>query len=128
MLQIQVQKLVEDNRTLREENKVLIAEKPKRKCRAEAPDELLAHKQTITLHAHKYSMTVEMFPNTDLFSMQRPENPTPFNSRDRYLMAMTQESAFLDELYQHFPSRLHSIMESSYFSDLIRITCFTTNC
>ncbi|KAG2751662.1 hypothetical protein P692DRAFT_20706225, partial [Suillus brevipes Sb2] len=118
-LQIQVQKLAEENRTLREENKVLVAEKPKRKRRAEAPDELLAHEQTITLYARKYGMTVEMFPNSDLFSMQHPENPTPFNSRDRYLTAMTQESAFLDELYQHFPSRLHGVMESSYFSDLV---------
>ncbi|KAG2053284.1 hypothetical protein BDR06DRAFT_1008913 [Suillus hirtellus] len=79
-LQIQVQKLAEENRTLREENKVLVAEKPKRRHRTEAPDELLAHEQTITLYARKYGMTVEMFPNTDLFSKQRPENPTAFNS------------------------------------------------
>ncbi|KIK38194.1 hypothetical protein CY34DRAFT_59734, partial [Suillus luteus UH-Slu-Lm8-n1] len=118
-LQIQVQKLAEENRTLREENKVLVAEKPKRKRRAEAPDELLAHEQTITLYARKYGMTVEMFPNADLFSKQRPEKPTPFNSRDRYLTATTQESAFLDELFQHFPDRLHGVMESSYFSDLV---------
>ncbi|KAG1858283.1 hypothetical protein C8R48DRAFT_580552, partial [Suillus tomentosus] len=59
-LQVQVQKLVEDNHTLREENKVLIAEKPKQKCRAEAPDELVAHEQTITLYARKYGLTVEM--------------------------------------------------------------------
>lgn len=126
-LQVQVQKLVEDNRTLREENKVLISEKPKRKRRAEAPDELLAHEQTITLYARKYGMTVEMFPNAELLSKQHPQNPTPFNSRDRYLTALTQESAFLDELFQHFPSRLHSVMESSYFSDLVsNIICFDT--
>lgn len=69
-----------------------------------------------------------MFPNADLFSKQRPENPTAFNSRDRYLTAMTQESAFLDELFQHFPDRLHGVMESSYFSDLVRITYFNTIC
>ncbi|KAG1735008.1 hypothetical protein EDB19DRAFT_1910854 [Suillus lakei] len=102
-LQIQVQKLIEENRTLHEENKVLVAEKPKHKHCTEAPNKLLTHEQTITLHARKYGMTVEMFPNTDLFSMQ----------------SMTQESVFLDELYQHFPSHLHSIMESSYFSDLV---------
>ncbi|KAG1751723.1 hypothetical protein EDB19DRAFT_1903667 [Suillus lakei] len=118
-LQVQVQKLVEDNHTLREENKTLIAEKPKRKCCAEAPDELLAHEQTITLFARKYGLTVEMFPNSDLLSKPRPENPTPFNSRDRYLTAMVQESAFLDELFQHFPNHVHSAMESLYFSDLV---------
>jgi hypothetical protein len=119
-----VQKLVEDNCTLREENKVLIAEKPKRKCRAKASDELVAHEQTITLYAHKYGLTVEMFPNPDLLSKPRPENPTPFNSRDRYLTAMTQESAFLNELFHHFPDRVHSAMESLYFSDLVSIVCF----
>ncbi|KAG1801162.1 uncharacterized protein BJ212DRAFT_1305129 [Suillus subaureus] len=113
VLQIQVQKLAEENRTLHEENKVLIAEKPKCKRHTEAPDELLAHEQTITLYARKYGMTVEMFPNADLFSKQCPENPTPFNSRDQYLTAMTQESAFLDELFQHFPDRLHGVMESN---------------
>ncbi|KAG2350135.1 hypothetical protein BDR05DRAFT_942668 [Suillus weaverae] len=118
-LQVQVQKLVKDNCTLREENKVLIAEKPKCKCCTEAPDELLAHKQTITLYARKYGMTIEVFPNAELLSKQRPENPTPFNSQDQYLTAITQESAFLDELFQHFPSCLHSVMESSYFSNLV---------
>ncbi|KAG2073421.1 hypothetical protein BDR04DRAFT_1152189 [Suillus decipiens] len=118
-LQVQVQKLIEDNCTLRKENKVLISEKPKCKHCVEVPDELLAHEQTITLYAHKYGMTIEMFPNAELLSKQCPENPTPFNSRDRYLTALTQESAFLDELFQHFPSHLHSIMESSYFSDLV---------
>lgn len=127
MLQVQLQKLVEDNSTLREENKTLVAEKPKRKRRAEAPDELLAHEQTITLFARKYGLTVEMFPNSDLLSKPRPENPTPFNSRDRYLTAMTQESAFLDELFQHFPDRVHGAMESLYFSDLVSIICFDTN-
>ncbi|KAG1851628.1 hypothetical protein DFJ58DRAFT_728848 [Suillus subalutaceus] len=121
VLQIQVQKLIEENCTLCEENKVLVAEKPKCKHCTEASDELLAHEQTITLYACKYGMTVEMFPNTNLFSKQHPENPTPFNSQDQYLTAMTQESAFLDELFQHFPDRLHGIMESSYFSDLIRV-------
>ncbi|KAG1819629.1 uncharacterized protein BJ212DRAFT_1478867 [Suillus subaureus] len=80
VLQVQVQKLIEDNCTLHEENKVLIAEKPKHKCRAEAPDELLAHEQMITLYAHKYSMTVEMFPNAELLSKQCPENLTPFDN------------------------------------------------
>ncbi|KAG1801784.1 uncharacterized protein BJ212DRAFT_1305017 [Suillus subaureus] len=80
VLQVQVQKLIEDNCTLHEENKVLIAEKPKHKCHAEAPDELLAHEQMIMLYAHKYSMTVEMFPNAELLSKQCPENLTPFDS------------------------------------------------
>ncbi|KAG2349792.1 hypothetical protein BDR05DRAFT_943666 [Suillus weaverae] len=110
-LQIQVQKLTEENCTLREENKVLVAKKPKRKCRAEAPDELLAHKQTITLYARKYGMTVEMFPNADLFSKQRPENPTPFNSRDRYLTAMTQESVMksISKARSSEINKLHSV-------------------
>ncbi|KAG2157657.1 uncharacterized protein EDB93DRAFT_1100999 [Suillus bovinus] len=118
-LQVQLQKLVKDNCTLCEENKTLVAEKPKRKCRAEAPDELLAHEQTITLFTRKYSLTVEMFPNSDLLSKPRPKNPTPFNSCDWYLTAMMQESAFLDELFQHFPNCIHSAMQSLYFSDLV---------
>ncbi|KAG1901004.1 uncharacterized protein F5891DRAFT_1188113 [Suillus fuscotomentosus] len=120
-LQVQVQKLVEDNYTLHEENKVLITEKPKRKCRVEAPDELVAHEQTIILYARKYGLTAEMFPNPDLLSKPHPENPTSFDSRDQYLTAMTQESAFLNELFHHFPDHVHSAMESLYFSDLISI-------
>ncbi|KAG1831086.1 hypothetical protein EV424DRAFT_1278444, partial [Suillus variegatus] len=48
-----------------------------------------------------------------------PDLPTPFDSTDRYATASTQESAFLDELYRHFPQLLHKVMESSYFSDLV---------
>ncbi|KAG1908935.1 uncharacterized protein F5891DRAFT_974216 [Suillus fuscotomentosus] len=99
-LQVQVQKLIEDNCTL-------------------PPDELAAHEQIITLYARKYDLTVEMFPNPNLLSKPRPENPTPFDSRDRYLTAMTQESAFLNKLFHHFPNRVHSAMESLYFSDLV---------
>ncbi|KAG2047494.1 hypothetical protein BDR06DRAFT_1013789 [Suillus hirtellus] len=91
-LQVQVQKLVEDNHTL-------------------SPDELVAHEQTITLYACKYGLTVEMFPNPDLLSKPCPENPTPFDSRDQYLTAMTQESAFLNKLFHHFPDHVHSTME-----------------
>ncbi|OAX43058.1 hypothetical protein K503DRAFT_796600 [Rhizopogon vinicolor AM-OR11-026] len=119
VLQVQVQKLVEDNRSLREENKILIAEKPKRKRRGEPPEELVVHEQTITLHARKYGMTVEMFPNSDLLNKTCPEDPTLFNSCDRYLTAMTQESAFLDELYHHFPNGVHCVMESTFFSDIV---------
>jgi len=123
VLQVQVQKLVEDNRSLREENKILIAEKPKRKRRGEPPEELVVHEQTIILHARKYGMTVEMFPNSDLLNKPHPENPTPFNSHDRYLTAMTQESGFLDELYHHFPNGVHCVMESTFFSDIVSINC-----
>ncbi|KAG2047845.1 hypothetical protein BDR06DRAFT_844535, partial [Suillus hirtellus] len=60
VLQLQVQRLHEENHALKENNKVLLAEKPKWKWHVEVPDELVAHEQTISLYAHKYSMTVEM--------------------------------------------------------------------
>ncbi|KAG1873466.1 hypothetical protein C8R48DRAFT_551597, partial [Suillus tomentosus] len=59
-LQLEVQQLRADNRALKEKNKVLVSEKPKRKRRVEAPDALVAHEQTISLYARKYGMTVEM--------------------------------------------------------------------
>ncbi|KAG1888650.1 hypothetical protein F4604DRAFT_1674305 [Suillus subluteus] len=119
VLQLEVQHLRKENRALKENNKVLLAEKPKRKRRVEAPDELVAHKQTISLYARKYSMTVEMFPDSELLTKKRPDSPMPFNSHDRYKTASTQESAFLDELYAHFPERVHRAMESVYFKDLV---------
>ncbi|KAG1882449.1 hypothetical protein F4604DRAFT_1535432, partial [Suillus subluteus] len=60
VLQLEIQRLREDNRALKENNKVLVAEKPKWKWRGEALDALIAHEQTISLYAHKYGMTVEM--------------------------------------------------------------------
>ncbi|KAG2056807.1 hypothetical protein BDR06DRAFT_860788, partial [Suillus hirtellus] len=59
-LQLEVQQLHADNRALKEKNKVLVSEKPKRKWRVEAPDALVTHEQTISLYACKYGMTVEM--------------------------------------------------------------------
>ncbi|KAG1772534.1 hypothetical protein EV702DRAFT_930212, partial [Suillus placidus] len=119
MLQVQMQKLQEDNRTIKEENKTLHAEKPKRKQRANAHDELSVHEETISIYARKYGMMIEMFPSSDLLNKRLPDSPTPFDSTDRYATASTQESAFLDELYRHFPTLLHKVMESSYFSDLV---------
>ncbi|KAG1836157.1 hypothetical protein F4604DRAFT_1943579 [Suillus subluteus] len=99
MLQVQMQKLQEENRTIKEENKTLHAEKPKRKRRANAHDKLSVHEETISIYARKYGMMIEI--------------------TDQYATASTQESAFLDELYRHFPESLHKVMESSYFCDLV---------
>ncbi|KAG2746425.1 hypothetical protein P692DRAFT_20739902 [Suillus brevipes Sb2] len=119
MLQVQMQKLQEENRTIKEENKTLHAAKPKRKRRADAHDELSVHEETISIYARKYGMMIEMFPSSDLLNKRLPDSPTPFDSTDRYATESTQESAFLDELYHHFPKSLHKVMESSYFSDLV---------
>ncbi|KAG1765964.1 hypothetical protein EDD22DRAFT_1013682 [Suillus occidentalis] len=95
-LQLEVQQLRADNRALKEKNKVLVSEKPKRKRR------------------------LEMFPDSELLIKKRPDSPTPFNSADRYKTSATQESAFLDELYTHFPERIHeTVMGSEYFKDLV---------
>ncbi|KAG1829880.1 hypothetical protein EV424DRAFT_1585852 [Suillus variegatus] len=107
MLQVQMQKLQEENRTIKEENKTLHAEKPN------------IHEETISIYACKYGMMIEMFPSSDLLNKRLPDSPTPFDSTDQYATASTQESAFLDELYRHFPESLHKVMESSYFSDLV---------
>ncbi|KAG2029716.1 hypothetical protein BDR03DRAFT_1018055 [Suillus americanus] len=45
-------------------------------------------------------------------------SPCPHHHMKQTQQAM-QESAFLDELYCHFPELLHKVMESSYFSDLV---------
>ncbi|KAG1723619.1 hypothetical protein EDB19DRAFT_1915985 [Suillus lakei] len=112
MLQVQMQKLQEENRTIKEENKTLHAEKPKRKRRTDAHDELSVHEETISIYARKYGMMVEMFPSSDLLNKCLPDLPTPFDSIERYATASTQESAFLDEVYRHFPESLHKVMES----------------
>lgn len=119
-----MQQLQDENRSIKEENKTLRAEKPKRKRRADTQHELSVHEDTITIYARKYGMMVEMFPSSELLNKKLPENPTAFDSPDRYKTAATQDSAFLDELYQHFPELLHKIMESSYFSDVVRSLSF----
>jgi hypothetical protein len=73
-------------------------------------------------------MMIEMFPSSDLLNKHLPDSPTPFDSTDRYATESTQESAFLDELYHHFPKSLHKVMESSYFSDLISEFSFLDFC
>ncbi|KAG2358375.1 hypothetical protein BDR07DRAFT_1379481 [Suillus spraguei] len=95
VLQVQIQWLQQENKSIKEENKMLQAEKPKWKQCADTQHELSIHKDTITIYACKYGMMVEIFPSA------------------------TEESAFLDKLYRHFPELLHKIMESSYFSDLV---------
>jgi hypothetical protein len=123
-----MQKLQEENRTIKEENKTLHAAKPKRKRRADAHDELSVHEETISIYARKYGMMIEMFPSSDLLNKRLPDSPTPFDSTDRYVTESTQESAFLDELYHHFPKSLHKVMESSYFSDLVSEFSFLDFC
>ncbi|KAG2747247.1 hypothetical protein P692DRAFT_201867131 [Suillus brevipes Sb2] len=114
-----MQKLQEENRTIKEENKTLHAGKPKRKRCTNAHDKLSVHEETISIYARKYGMMIEMFPSSNLLNKHLPDSPTPFDSTDRYATASTQESAFLDKLYCHFPESLHKVMESSYFSDLV---------
>lgn len=120
-MQVNIQKLREENKELKEENKVLLSERPKRKRKvnAEPPDELIVHETAIVINSRKYGMMNEMFPSKDLLIKLRPSSPTPFDSVDRYKTALTQESAFLDELYHVFPERVHAVMESSYFADLV---------
>lgn len=127
-----MQRLQDENKSIKEENKTLRAEKPKRKRRVDTQHELSVHEDTITIYAHKYGMMMEMFPSSDLLNKKLPEAPTPFDSPDRYKTAVTQDSAFLHELYHHFPKSLHKIMESSYFSDmvcslLLELPCWITN-
>ncbi|KAG1737392.1 hypothetical protein EDB19DRAFT_1909711 [Suillus lakei] len=112
MLQVQMQKLQEENRTIKEENKTLHAEKPKRKWCTDAHDELSVHEETISIYARKYGMMVEMFPSSELLNKRLPDLPTPFDSIEQYVTASTQESAFLDEVYRHFPKSLHKVMKS----------------
>ncbi|KAG2113259.1 hypothetical protein BD769DRAFT_1391701 [Suillus cothurnatus] len=73
----------------------------------------------IVINARKYGMMTEMFPSKDLLNKLLPSSPTPFDSTDRYKTPLTQELAFLDELYHGFPEWVHIIMESSYFADLV---------
>ncbi|KAG1847397.1 hypothetical protein F4604DRAFT_1540267, partial [Suillus subluteus] len=118
-LQVQMQRLQAENRSIKEENKTLHADKPKRKRRADTQHEFSVHEDTITIYAHKYGMMVEMFPSSELLNKKRPASPTAFDSSERYVTAATEETAFLDELYRHFPELLHKVMESSFFSDLV---------
>lgn len=119
VLQIQLQRLTEENRSIKEENKTLRAEKPKQKRCVDMQHELSMHEDTITIYARKYGMMVEMFPSGELLNKKLPESPTPFNSSKQYTTEATQDSAFLDELYCHFPESVHKVMETSYFSDLV---------
>ncbi|KAG1745377.1 uncharacterized protein EDB91DRAFT_1246240 [Suillus paluster] len=77
-------KLREENRALKEENKVLLAEKPKRKRKVNAapPEELITHETVIVINTCKYGMMMEMFPSKDLLNKLLPLSPTPFDSVD----------------------------------------------
>ncbi|KAG2111910.1 uncharacterized protein F5147DRAFT_771483 [Suillus discolor] len=119
VLQIQMQKLQDENRNIKEEKKTLHAKKPKQKWRTDTHDEFSIHEDTISIYARKYGMMVEMFLSSDLLNKCLPESLIPFDSIDHYKTGSTQESTFIDELYHHFPESLHKVMESSYFSDLV---------
>ncbi|KAG1769860.1 hypothetical protein EDD22DRAFT_994253 [Suillus occidentalis] len=103
-LQLEVQQLRADNRALRRKIRFWFPRSLNGNGVVEAPDALVAHEQTISLYARKYGMTVEI--------------------ADRYKTSATQESAFLDELYTHFPERIHeTVMGSEYFKDLVHKNC-----
>ncbi|KAG1812020.1 hypothetical protein EV424DRAFT_1542240 [Suillus variegatus] len=51
VLQVQIQRLSEENRSIKEENKTLCAEKPKQKCCADMQHELSIYEDTITVYA-----------------------------------------------------------------------------
>jgi hypothetical protein len=71
-------------------------------------------------------MMMEMFPSKDSLNKLLPSSLTPFNSTNQYKTALTQELAFLDELYHSFPERVHIVMESSYFTELVSsLLCWT---
>ncbi|KAG2054243.1 hypothetical protein BDR06DRAFT_1050533 [Suillus hirtellus] len=106
-LHVQMQRLSEENQSIKEENKTLYTQ-----------HELSVHEDTITIYTCKYGMMVEIFPSSELLNKKLLESPTPF--------AM-QDSAFLDKLYHHFPESLHKVMETLYFSDLV-LKCISNTC
>ena len=105
-LQLQVQKLVEENRSLKEEVKRLQATKQKRGSKADNPevDEL------ITVFGKKYGVMFEMFPpSPKLFQQPPPSTSVEIISRSHYETAASRDMTLLAE----FHSALHPTLAAS---------------
>ncbi|KAG1888601.1 hypothetical protein F4604DRAFT_1915604 [Suillus subluteus] len=107
-MQLEIQRLRDDNRTLKENNKM----------------HLLLMSKLFHCMLSKYGMTVEMFPNSELIMKKCLDLRTLFNSIDCYKTSATQESAFLDELYTHFPERIHDCSNGKYVLQRPRMLYF----
>ena len=105
-LQLQVQMLVEENRSLKEEVKRLQANKPKRGSKALNPEV----DKLITVFGKKYSVMFKMFPpSPKLFQQSPPSTSVKIISWSCYETAASEDMALLAE----FHSTLHPSLAAS---------------
>jgi len=122
-LQLQVQTLVEENRSLTEEVKHLQANKLKRGSNINANPEF---DELIVVFGKKYSVMFEMFPpSPKLFQQPPPSMSVKIISQSRYETAASADMTLLAE----FHSALHptlatavALIQSNHFAKKVRIS------
>ena len=120
-LQLQVQTLVEENRSLKEEVKHMQMNKPKRGSKANPEvDELIA------VFGKNYGIMIEMFPPpSKLFQQPPPSTTVEIISRSRYETSASEDMALLAEFHSILPPALAasaSLIQSNHFAKKVCIS------
>ncbi|KAH7904685.1 hypothetical protein BJ138DRAFT_1236247, partial [Hygrophoropsis aurantiaca] len=123
-MQLQLRSIKEANIALQQDNQELKAQIPKRRQQT-IPDEISAHDVDVQTFARMYGVMTEMFPPSSTI-LQKPQPLTQgqsFLTDERYETALAEEKAILEELYHQLPQKLHHLVPTRHFSDLLETTC-----
>ncbi|KAG2103088.1 uncharacterized protein F5147DRAFT_809483, partial [Suillus discolor] len=117
--QLENQALKERLRIVEEQNKILSANKGRRKKDDAVAEDILAFEAELKVCAKRYSLMVNMFPPpAALLKTTLPDPALSFNTAARYATTGSQEIAVLAELYDMLPQHLYHLVPMNQFSNV----------
>ncbi|KAG1735739.1 uncharacterized protein EDB91DRAFT_1250365 [Suillus paluster] len=117
--QLENQALKERLRTMEEQNKVVSANKGRRKQDTAVSEDIVAFEGELKVCAKRYGLMVNMFPPPAALLKTTLPNPLPpFNTAAQYATTGSQELACLAELYDTLPQHLHHLVPMNRFSNV----------
>ncbi|KAG2114791.1 uncharacterized protein F5147DRAFT_822298, partial [Suillus discolor] len=118
-VQLENQALKERLRIVEEQNKILSANKGRRKKDNAVAEDILAFEAELKVCAKRYGLMVNMFPlPAALLKTTLPDPAPSFNTAARYATTGSQEIAVLAELYDMLPQHLHHLVPMNRFSNV----------
>ncbi|KAG1776560.1 hypothetical protein EV702DRAFT_1046154 [Suillus placidus] len=124
-VQLESQALKERLCTVEEQNKVLSANKGRRKQDHTVSEDILAFGAELKICMKQYGLTINMFPPpAALLKVTLPNPVPPFNTAARYATIGLQETTTLAKLYNTLPQHLHHLVPMNHFSHVFsKVLC-----
>ncbi|KAG1856137.1 hypothetical protein F4604DRAFT_1542443, partial [Suillus subluteus] len=117
--QLENQALKERLCIVEEQNKILLANKGRRKKDDTVAEDILAFKAELKVCAKQYGLMVNMFPPpAALLKTTLPDPALSFDTAAWYATTGSQEIAVLAELYDMLPQHLHHLVPMNRFSNV----------